>query len=107
MKIKVIAVLLILYAGQALSVTQCVEKIKQYYVGTSTPDEVETHLWVEFENGGTASVLTSSKAFDAMLSTVMTSVVADKVVEVRYFSDNAICQGYNSDWIGIWLKRSS
>ncbi|TVZ37408.1 hypothetical protein P886_1749 [Alteromonadaceae bacterium 2753L.S.0a.02] len=105
MKKKIFAIILILYSSQSFAVTECIKKINQYFVGTSEVNEAKSHLWVNFEGGGSASVSSESSAFNAMLSTVITSIATDKFVVVRYLSDDADCQTHSRDWVGLWLKK--
>jgi hypothetical protein len=105
MKLKIVVVLLMLFSSHSNASTECSKKIKQYFVGTSQVNEEKSHLWVNFEGGGSASVSSESAAFDAMLSTVIMSIAADKTVVIRLLADNADCQSHNRDWVGLWLKK--
>ncbi len=87
------------------SVTECNEKIINYFIGTSTINQAHAHLWVSFEGGGSAAVSSESAAFDGMLSTVMMSMAAEKTVKLRYLADDVNCKIHHSDWVGLWLIK--
>ena len=96
---------LILYVSNTHAVTECNEKITHYFIGTSELNQAEAHLWVNYQGGGSASVSSESAAFSGMLSTVITSIAADKTVKVRYLSDNVDCKIHHSDWVGLWMYK--
>ncbi|PSV33007.1 hypothetical protein C9J40_00665 [Photobacterium sp. GB-72] len=106
MKFKIyFAFAILLTTSNAYAVTECTEKIVNYFVGTSEVNQSDAHLWITFERGGSASVSSKSAAFDGMLSTVITSIAADKTVKVRYKADNVECKMHHGDWVGIWLYK--
>jgi hypothetical protein len=92
-------------ASSAFAVTECKEKITGYFIGTTHINEPISHLWVNFEGGGSASIGSQSAAFNGMLSTVLASIAADKFVTVRYVADNVVCKAHHSDWVGMWLWK--
>ena len=100
---KYVLMLLLFMCSNALAVTECNERIVKYYVGTSQVNESSSHLWVSFEGGGSAVVTSESKAYEGMLSTVLTAVVTKNRVIMRYFANNASCKMHHSDWIGLWF----
>lgn len=93
------------YISNSYAVTECTEKIESYFVGSSQLNEAVAHLWVNFQGGGSASLSTEGAAFEAMLSTVIASVAADKVVKVRYLDNNVSCKAHHTDWVGLWLYK--
>ncbi len=101
----VLAIILIFSSLNAYSVTECNEKIVNYFIGTTTLNETQAHLWVSFEGGGSASVSSQSAAFNSMVSAVMMSVASDKPVKVRYLSVEANCKTHHSDWVGLWVLK--
>lgn len=104
MKLKILLMIApFLFTSNAYAYTECTEKIVNYFIGTSQLNQSKAHLWVNFKGGGSANVSTESAAFDGMLSTVITSMAADKVVKVRYLADNVECKIHHSDWVGLWL----
>jgi len=106
MNLRSILLFFVLFpCGFANAVTECDKKIRNYFIGTSQLNESVAHLWVNYEEGGSAAVRTESAAFDSMLSTVITSIVADKKVRVRYLADNADCQQHHTDWVGLWMFK--
>ncbi len=106
MKLKLfILASLYLVTSTAYSVTECNEKISNYFIGTSQLNQSDAHLWVTFEGGGSASVSSQSAAFDGMLSSVLMSIGSDKILKMRYLADNAECKTHHSDWVGLWLLK--
>lgn len=101
------ALLLLLSAIQSQlshSVTECDAKVNNYFIGTDT-DGTNPHLWINFNNGGSASVNHTNDAFDGMVSSIMMSTAADKVVRYRLINDNANCATHNSDLIGMYIYK--
>lgn len=89
----------------AFSVTECNEKIVNYFIGTSELNQSQAHLWVSFEGGGSATISSQSAAFNSVFSTVMLSVASDKAVKIRYLADDADCKTHHSDWVGLYLLK--
>lgn len=102
---KYLLCLLLLITTKTYAVTECTEVIINYFVGTSEVNESVSHLQVNFESGGSASVISTSAAYEGMLSSVITSVVAGKTVKLRYVEDEAVCKKYHDDWVGIWVYK--
>lgn len=105
MKKLLLGFAVLMYASGTYAVTECKEKIVSYFIGTSQLNEPEAQLWVNFEGGGSASMSSQSAAFNGMLSTVITSIAADKFVTARYLANNATCKVHHSDWVGVWLWK--
>lgn len=106
MKVKIfLAASAFLAALNVAAATECSEKISSYFIGTGQVNQAHAHLWINFQGGGSASVSSQSAAFDGMLSTVVTSIVTDKSVKVRYFSDGAACKSHHDDWVGLRLYK--
>ncbi|GAB1624073.1 hypothetical protein AAOGI_41230 [Agarivorans albus] len=102
---KFLIILLLALSPSAYAMTECVAKVSRYFVGTSEVNQDEAHLWVNFESGGSASVSSKSAAYNSMLSAVISALVSQNTVKVRYFKDGADCTKHNSDWVGIWVYR--
>ena len=104
MKTKLLfAIAALVYGSAAYAVTECRKKINTYFIGTDNLNGSIATLWVNFEGGGSASVYSTSAAFNGMLSTTITSITVDKFVTVRLLANNANCNVHNSDWVGVWL----
>lgn len=93
---------ILLASSNASAYTECVEKIANYFVGTSIVNQTTAHLYVNFEGGGSASISSESAAYEALLSSVITAIVTNKQVKVRYFTDGVDCKIHHGDWVGMW-----
>ncbi len=114
MKTKLLfAIAALVYGPSAFAIVECVKKINTYIVGTSEVNGSVAQLYVAFEGGGAAAVESKSAAFNGMLSTVIASIAADKLVKIRY-SKGTNCESLSpdnlngvstDDWIGVWLIK--
>ena len=96
--------ILALFVSNVHAVTECNAKITNYFVGTSELNQSDAILWISFD-GGSASISSKSAAFDGILSTVITSIATDKIVKLRYLTDNTECKNHHSDWVGMWMYK--
>lgn len=99
----ILSIFLLLTAASANAYTECNTKITGYFIGSDEVHDSDAHLWLNLANGGSASINTTNAAFDAVVSTALSSLVADKPVKIRLFSDNADCTKNNYDMVGLWL----
>lgn len=99
----ILSIFLLIMAASANAYTECNTKITGYFIGSDEVHDSAAHLWLNLTNGGSASINTTNAAFDVVVSTALSSLVADKPVKIRLFSDNADCTKHNSDMVGLWL----
>ncbi|MEJ2445479.1 MAG: hypothetical protein P8Y42_18845 [Exilibacterium sp.] len=98
-----LAILSSLIGKNALAFTQCNEVIVKYFIGTTTVNQEDAHLWVGFQGGGSASVSSKSGAYEGMLATTLTALVTKSPVRIRYYADDVECNVHHSDWVGLWI----
>jgi len=100
MSIKIFVVILLSFISMgAHAVTECPVTISKLYVG----DDAEI-LWLNYKQGGSASITSSESNFKNILSVVLAAKMADKNLIVRYEADNVSCAGeHRKDIRGVWL----
>jgi hypothetical protein len=84
----------------ALAITECAVVPERFFVGDSI-------LWVNYLGGGVGVIQQSDPDFKPTLAVVMTAVMAQKAITVRYAEDGVNCSNsavpYNI--AGIWFAR--
>ena len=96
-----IAVLLALIgvcvAGPAHAITQCTVTISQVWAG-------EGGVWLQYTNGGAASMNNSDPDTINITAFAMTALVNQRTMTVRYTADGVNCTTFRTDLVGAYLN---
>jgi hypothetical protein len=84
----------------AYAVTECPVRLTSIFSGD------EGYVWFMFDNGGSAYLAPLDKDLKNTLALGMLALAADKIVTIRYATDNVACNSSaRSDLTGMFIYK--